>query len=254
MYEPGDPVAEMLALDRARPVGVLVPPANPVVEPELNRLLPPTLKLYAARLPVMPGTTLQERNRNYPNSYAETLRGFGGLHLDAVVIGLTGPSYRLLPDGDRALARSLSTVGPGVETASGAIAGALAALGARRLCLFSPYPDWLEGEAAAYWSAAGHEVVQVLQASDTADAYALDTAQVTAALRGVRHRGVDAVVMSGTGMISLPAILAARQEMATPLLSSNLCCAWWLMRHAGSHQPSRLFTAASPELAARTGP
>ena len=237
------------ALDRARNVGVLVPPANPVVEPELNRLLPPGLRLYAARLPVLPGT-LQDRNRLYLDAYAPTLASFGSLKLEAVLVGMTGPSYRLLPEGDRALADRLSRPATPVQTASLAIAEALAALNARRLCLFSPYEPWLTEEAAAYWTAAGHEVIQVVTVTDSLHPYALSSEDVLAALEHVRPEAVDAIVMSGTGMLTLPAILRSRPASAVPFLSSNICSAWWLMRTLGT-PPSPAFAALAPELAAR---
>lgn len=231
--------------------GVVVPPANPTVEPELARCVDGALTLFAARFPVMPDTTLEQRNRRYLDYYRDSLAAFGSLQLRALVMALTGPSYRLLPEGDRRLADDLSArAGIPVCTASVAIADALEGVQATRLCLLSPYPQWLTDEAAAYWRAAGHEVVQVVKISETFRAYELSADEVSTALREVDARAVDAVVMSGTGMLTLPSIAAARASVSIPLLSSNLCCAWWLLDRCGLRAGSSRFAQAAPELAA----
>src|SRR5207249_9081015 len=52
--------------------GVLVPPANPTVEPELARCVDSKIALFAARFPVMPGTALEQRNQRYLELYRES--------------------------------------------------------------------------------------------------------------------------------------------------------------------------------------
>ena len=112
-----------------------------------------------------------------------------------------------------------------------------------------PYPQWLTDEAALYWTAAGFDVAQTVTVGG-GNPYILTSADVTAALAQLRPGTVDAIVMSGTGMLTLPAILQARETVAVPFLSSNLCCAWWLMRVCGQPAPSPIFSAVAPELAA----
>lgn len=237
--------------DPSHRAAILVPPANPTVEPETRFLLPDPVGLYVGRFPIQQNTTLEQRNEGYLSMYEGATKVFGSIALDVAVIGLTGPSYRLGPQGDAERCATLSAeAGIPVATASKAIAEALSALDAKRVALISPYPDWLTEKAAAYWREAGCEVVQIVKMSEEFRAYALTTREVERAVASIDAEGCDAVVMSGTGMLTVPAILSSETTARLPLLSSNLCSAWWITKVAGLGASENLRRAA-PQLAER---
>jgi maleate isomerase len=233
---------------------LLSPSANPAVEPEIRHLLPHRAALHVARLPVMPNTTLAQRNAVYLGHVEAALGAFGALALDAVIVGLTGPSYALPPAEDQALQERLSaSAGRPVILAARAIAETLAALGRSRLLLFSPYPGWLTERAERYWAAAGLDLVGSFKVSDTFRAYDLTPEEVADGLAKLAPPGDCAVLISGTGAATLDATAWMRERLGVPLLSSNLACAFVACRALGL-PASEAMRACCPGLADRLPP
>ncbi|MGD9619290.1 MAG: hypothetical protein AB7G47_02025 [Mycolicibacterium sp.] len=251
MNAPPNPIVELAWLgEDCRRVGVVVPPSNPVVEPELDALVGDDILIYGARLPRYVGLTLEERNRRYVRAYAHALDGLYGLDVVCALVAMTGPNYRLGVEGDRDLCADLtSKFKAPVRTASLAIHDALTALGLNRIHLLSPYPDWLTDETLSYWSGGGMNVVAVdhlLGQDEPFNAYETRTEEVVAHLRATRPEPGSAVLLTGTGLVSIASIYQVSYEQSVPILSSNLCGAWWILQQCGQSPGSQLYRQIAP--------
>ena len=215
-------------LGRSGVVALMTPAENPTAEPELSVLLGPDINLLSTRMHIA-APDMNVRLRGYAADMDQWMAPFGKAPLDAAIFACTGSSYLVPPAG--APGRIFHHAGRDMPliAAANAVRDAVAALGARKLVLVSPYPDSLTSAAVKWWTVQGHEIGKVLAVPPAASGhpiYARDARAILNTLRMAARMDGDAVLALGTGAPSLPALAIASLETHTPVLSSNLCTAW----------------------------
>jgi maleate isomerase len=223
-------------------VGLAVPQANPTAEPETAALLPPGVSLLATRL-TSAEPDPPKRFVGYLENLGTTLRSYDVLRLDAVGFACSASSYLVGAEREAAIVAELDArLGAPVITGGMAIRAALAALRLRRIAIIAPYPQVVVDAGAAYFTAAGHEVVRkhrvVTRTVDTRSIYELSSADALAAARQLDLSGAEGLLITGTGMPSLAAVETLGPELGIPVLSTNLCLAWALCRALGIDTPA----------------
>jgi len=212
-------------------LGVLTPQANPTAEVEMSMLLPPGMAACTARL-TSTKPAMAQRLVDYFDTLSATLGQFGGMRLDAACFACTGSSYLAGAAREDALLEAAGKAcGFPVLSSALSITNALRTLEAEDIAIVSPYDTALTEASVAYWQARGFRVrhVQRVAAGGAASGhpiYGLPADAAQRALAAMPALQVDAVLLLGTGMPSLAAILDNPQWRGAPVLSSMLALAW----------------------------
>lgn len=222
-------------------IGLLTPQANTTVEPEIGLLLPHGFGQIAARL-TSGCASMDDRLVDYFARIAETAAQFANAPVAAIGFACTGASYLVGAGPEAEALADLSAKGKPILSAGQAIAQALHVLGATRIAIASPYGPALTDQATAYWHQHGFALTRIEPiAEDRAAfhpiyAHSADHAATATTRLLADPAGAEAIVLLGTGLPTLPALVQAA-EANIPVLSSNLCLAWALC-HAATGTPA----------------
>lgn len=210
--------------------GLVTPQANPTVEAEMRFLLPNDAVICTMRA-TSAADAPQQRLIEYIERLPETVAAFDSLEFDVAGFACTGSSYLVGPAQEKAwLDQASARLGATMISATAAIDKVFRTAGIRKIALIAPYPDALIEAGARYWSDKGYEVVETLKiktgASDTRSIYALSSECARTRLDAAPG-GVDAILVSGTGM---PTLALYDEPRSAPVFSSNPCLAWAMLK------------------------
>ncbi|MGB1875664.1 MAG: maleate cis-trans isomerase family protein [Rhodospirillaceae bacterium] len=211
-------------------VGVALPQANPTVEPEIWAFMPAHTSVLASRL-TSTEVEPKDRYREYFTGLENTLATYDTLKLDVCGFACTASTYLIgREEEDKELNRLSDLKGYPVLSAGLAIERALKALKVEKLAIGAPYPEWSVEMSRDYWIGRGFDVVNTtriaIASDDTRAIYELSAKDALATLSSIDFSAADAILLTGTGMPSLVAIIELMKSTGKPVVSSNLCLSW----------------------------
>lgn len=222
-------------MSRDHHIGIIVPSSNLTMETELPRMLraredampQDRFVFHAARARMQHVTPEQLRAMNAQAQRAATELADARPDVVAtaclVAIMAQGPGYHCTAEDDITAALRAEGAQAPVVSSAGALLSGIAALGAQRVAIITPYMEPLTKAVVAYLEDAGVEVVDSLslQVPDNLAVARLDPADLREHHRKLDLRGADALVLSAcVQMPSLPSIQPVQDEVGIPVLSA----------------------------------
>lgn len=235
-----------------------VPPGIGVVAPfdlaldrELWRWTPEPVSLYLTRTPRLEGPV--------GVALAEHLADLDVVAAGCSAVAVADPgvtaylctsaSFVAGLDGEARLRAAMSHGGARhALTTSGAVLGALSALGVSRVAVATPYDEALTARLVAFLAEAGVQTTGSAFLGLGADIWRVGADSVRALARAVPRDGAQALVLSCTNLRTYDVIAALETELGIPVVSANLATMWAALRILGrlpAGRPELLFSASA---------
>jgi maleate isomerase len=214
----------MAGMDASRRVGLLVPSSNTVMEPDLWRALPPDATLHTGRM-YLEDTTPEGEHRMLDEHVIPPARDLATARPDLIVFGCTSAGALRGNDYDAELCRRISDLS-GVPTVSviASVRKAIAAGGARRVGVVTPYVDALNQRIKESVEADGVEVATIagLGISDNFQIAAVPGDEIVDfAERSLRGLDLDLAFVSCTNFPAVSVLPELERRLGLPVVTSN---------------------------------
>jgi len=211
-------------IETSRRVGLLVPSSNTVMEPDLWRALPPGATLHTGRM-YLEDTTPEGENRMLDEHVIPPARDLATARPDLIVFGCTSAGALRGNDYDAELCRRISDLS-GVPTVSviASVRRSIAASGARRVGVVTPYVDALNQRIKESVEADGVEVAAIagLGISDNFEIAAVPGEEIVDfAERSLRGLDVDLAFVSCTNFPAVRVLPELERRLGLPVVTSN---------------------------------
>jgi maleate isomerase len=217
-------------------IGLIALASDHAIEDELRLFLSPAVARVAT-------TRIPNADRYDENTLAANAAEFeaaarlilpaGRLHV--LAYGCTSGTVAI---GEAEVRRILQRARPGVEvtTPISAAKAALAALGARRVALLTPYPQGLHGMVARHMQEQGFTLTDErgLGVETDAGITAIPERTLVEATLALQRAGAEAVFLSCTALLTAGLVETLEAQLDLPVVTSNQALAWHALRLAGS--------------------
>jgi maleate isomerase len=235
-------------MSREHHIGMIVPSSNLTMETELPRMLrareavDPANRFvfHAARARMQHVTPEQLRAMNAQAERAATELADARPDVVAtaclVAIMAQGPGYHCTAEESITAALRAEGAQAPVISSAGALLDGIAALGASRVAIITPYLKPLTRSVVEYLESAGIEVVDALslEVPDNLAVARLEPADLREHRRKLDLARADALVLSAcVQMPSLPSIQPVEDELGIPVLSAATATTYRILQELG---------------------
>ncbi len=143
-------------------IGLLVPSTNTTCEPDFYRVVPSGVTVHTHRLWLTNDDDGAEGMDEMNADAEQGARYLKTAAVDAIAYGCTTGSFYKGPGYDDELLKIIRNAAgvPAVATAP-AVIQALRSLGAKRISVATPYPEWVNIQLKKYYQSLGFEVLNV---------------------------------------------------------------------------------------------
>jgi len=233
-------------------LGVLVPLANFVMEPDMYKMAPEGVTVHFERMGTQtsapgglsPDPDPQIRLSTYREDLVRAARMLAAAKPKVIAFGCTSGSFFKGIDYNKELIRRIETaVGIHAITTSTAAVEALREMGLKKICFITPYDEFRTEKGKEFLEANGFEVPAVKRLTMSADerrklppAAALELAYELA--MSAYNPSCDGVFCSCTGFGGVIDIIEkVEKEIGKPMISANQATMWLMLRLAEVRKP-----------------
>jgi len=222
---------------RAR-LGILVPSANIVIEPDMYRMIPEGVTAHFARVWITEDTPEElEKMIDYvPQASIELSHAL----VDVYGFGCTsGSLVKGMGYDQEIIAKITEATGNPATTTATACLQAFAECGIKNISLASPYEKWLNEKEKSFFESNGVQVVAMdgLELPQAEDIASVDPGRIYRMAKAIDRPEADAIFISCTDFRSVETIQILEQDLGKPVFTSNQVTLWAMLRLAGVKSP-----------------